>query len=175
MYGGLLTIMEEFKVKTAIISKQGETSKNYEDFKRIVNNKKLKILIVNKGDRINLEGNLYFDVLWPNNSKIISENVLNNNSIVCKLQYNNFSMLFTGDIEEVAENQILEDYKEKRTILNSTILKVGHHGSKSSSTQEFLDAVKPIIALIGVGKNNKFGHPNDEVIKRLQNMRSKNI
>ena len=80
-------------------------------------------------------------------------------------------MLFTGDIEEIAEKQILNEYRNDLNILNSTVLKVGHHGSKTSSTQEFINVVKPKIALIGVGENNKFGHPNDEVIKRLYNMR----
>ena len=60
-------------------------------------------------------------------------------------------------------------------MLNSTVLKVAHHGSKTSSIQEFLMNVKPQIALIGVGENNKFGHPNDDVINRLENLRHKNI
>lgn len=84
-------------------------------------------------------------------------------------------MLLTGDIEEIAEIQILEEYKNDLELLKSTILKVGHHGSKTSSTQEFLEAVKPSIALIGVGENNKFGHPNEEVIQRLNNLRSKSF
>ena len=78
-------------------------------------------------------------------------------------------MLLTGDIEEVAEKQILQEYKNNLTILNSIILKVGHHGSKTSSTQEFINQIKPRIALIGVGKNNTFGHPNEEIIERLKN------
>lgn len=83
-------------------------------------------------------------------------------------------MLFTGDIEKIAERQIVEEYRET-IILNSTILKVAHHGSKTSSIQSFLDAVKPKIALIGVGKNNLFGHPNGEVINRIENLRCKSI
>ena len=109
-------------------------------------------------------------ILWPE-EKQIQENVLNNNSIVCKLVYKDFSMLFTGDIEEVAEKQI---YK-KSLILYSTVLKVAHHGSKTSSIQEFLELVKPKIALIGVGDKNKFGHPNNEVLEILQNLRCKSL
>lgn len=108
-----------------------------------------------------------FNILWPT-EKQISENILNNNAIVMKLHYRNFSMLFTGDIEEPAEKAILNTYKNKLEIFQSTILKVAHHGSKSSSTQEFLDVVKPKIALIGVGENNLFGHPNAHVIERLE-------
>ncbi len=81
-------------------------------------------------------------------------------------------MLFTGDIEEKAEKILVSKYKNTN-LLNSTILKVGHHGSKTSSTQEFLKQVAPKISLIGVGKNNTFGHPNDEVINRIQSLGSK--
>ena len=171
MYGGLLSVMEELKVGQAIISKQGEDSENYKKFMKIVKEKKIKVTVVNKGDRLQIEKNLCFDILWPNNSKLISENVLNNNSIVCKLRYKNFSMLFTGDIEEIAEKQILQEYKNNLQLLNSTVLKIGHHGSKTSSIQEFIEVVNPKIALIGVGENNKFGHPNDNVIERLENIR----
>ena len=173
--GGLLTVMKELKVGKVVISKQVEDSENNQKFKDIVKEKKIKVVVVNKGDRLKIEKNIYFEILWPNSSKLVSENFLNNNSIVCKFQYKNFSMLFTGDIEKIAEKQILQEYKKNLQVLNSTILKVAHHGSKTSSTQEFLDAIKPKLALIGVGKNNKFGHPNDEIIKRLENMRNKDI
>lgn len=94
--------------------------------------------------------------------------------MVAKLNYKAVSILLTGDIEEIAEKQILEEYKNSN-ILKSTILKVGHHGSKTSSTQQLLEMVKPKVALIGVGENNTFGHPNNEVLERLVNLRSKNI
>ena len=164
--------MQELNVGHIIISKQGEDSENYQMFKELVSKKKNKINVVgiinNCPSKIQIEKDLYFDILWPNNDSLISENILNNNSIVCKLVYNNFSMLFTGDIEEIAERKILQEYKNSLQMLNSTILKVGHHGSKTSSSREFIEIVKPKIALIGVGKNNKFGHPNDDVIERLE-------
>ena len=118
------------------------------------------------GDKIHIDKSTYIDVLWPDTKNIIKENILNNNSLVCKLLYKDFSMLFTGDIEEIAEEKILSLYKNK---LKSTILKIAHHGSKTSSMQEFIDAVSPGISLIGVGKNNNFGHPNEEIIQRLKN------
>lgn len=169
--GGLLEVMNNLNVKNVIISKQSENSENYQRFKEIVKKKRIKVAIVGKGDRLKIDNNLYFDILWPDNSKVISENVLNNNSIVCKLYYKDFSILFTGDIEEIAEKQILGEYKNSIHILKSTILKVPHHGSKTSSIKEFLKAVRPKVVLIGVGENNKFRHPNDEVIKRLENIR----
>ena len=91
-----------------------------------------------------------------------------------KLIYGNFSALFTGDIEKEAEYDILNLYKNTN-ILNSTILKAGHHGSKTSSTQELVEAVKPKYVLIGVGKNNTFGHPSEEVIERFKNFRYKGL
>lgn len=173
--GGILTVMQELKVENVVISKQAEISENYKKFIKIVNEKHIKVIVVGKRDRLYIEKNLYFDVLWPNPSKLIQENALNNNSIICKLYYKNFSMLFTGDIEEIAEKQILQEYKDNLQLLSSTILKVAHHGSKSSSTQEFLENVKPKYVLIGVGANNNFGHPNDGVIERLKSLRCQNI
>ena len=169
--GGILTVMEELDVGKIIISKQAEDSDNYKRFRQIVKDKKIKVQIVNKGDILKIEEDLFFYILWPNSDKLVSENVLNNNSLVLKMNYKNFSMMFTGDIEEMAEKQILEEYENDLSIFNSAILKVAHHGSKTSSIKEFLEIVKPRIALIGVGKNNKFGHPNDDVINRLKNMR----
>lgn len=162
--------MEELKVNNVVISRQGEDSENYQRFKEIVKDKKINVMVVGQGDKLKIEKDLYFDIIWPNNSKLITENVLNNNSIVCKLYYKNFSMLFTGDIEETSEKQILQVYRNNLSVLKSTILKVGHHGSKTSSTQDFVNAVNPKIALIGVGENNKFGHPNEGVLERLENL-----
>ena len=170
---GVLTIMQNIKVGKVIICRQGENSENYEEFKNIVKEKKLKVIVVKKGDNISIEKNVNLQILWPKEEQI-KENILNNNSIVAKLNYNKFSMLLTGDIEEIAEKQILEEYKNTN-ILKSKVLKVAHHGSKSSSIQSFLDEVKPKIALIGVGKDNTFGHPNSGVLKRLTNLRYKNI
>lgn len=118
-----------------------------------------------------IEEDLKIQILWPK-VEPIGENILNNNSIVAKLNYKSFSMLFTGDIEEVAERQILKEYSDTN-ILKSTVLKVAHHGSKTSSTDEFIESVNPKIALIGVGKNNLFGHPNEDVIKRLEKYNNK--
>ncbi len=173
--GGLLTVMEELKVDKVVISKQGEDSENYRKFREIVKKNKIKVQIVGQGDRLKIENEVYFDILWPNNSNLLSENILNNNSIVCKLVYKNFSMLFTGDIEEIAEKQILQEYRNNLQLLKSNILKVAHHGSKTSSTEEFIDAVKPKSALIGVGENNTFGHPNDSVLERLTKIRCENL
>ncbi len=168
--GGVLTLLKELKVKTVIISKQGESSQNYEYFKKIVKEKRIKVIVVKQGDKLTIDKNVILKILWPKEEQI-KDNILNNNSIVAKLTYYSFSMLLTGDIEQIAEEKIMEEYQNTNE-LKATILKVAHHGSKSSSIQEFLEQVKPKIALIGVGEKNTFGHPNSMVIERLQNLRS---
>lgn len=167
-FGGIITLLEELKVKQIIIGKQFDISANYNKFLKIVKEKNIKVNIVEAGVKINIEKNLFFQILWPNDEQEVTENSINNNALVCKLNYKNFSMLFTGDIEKEAEKVLVENYAGKND-LKATVLKVGHHGSKTSSTYDFLNLVKPKIALIGVGKNNSFGHPNGEVLEQLHN------
>ena len=172
--GGILTILEELKVGQVYIAKQEQDSENYQKFLKVVKDKKIKVKVLKQGDCLKIEKNLYFDILWPIEAQI-QENILNNNAMVMKLRYGKFSMLFTGDIEEVAEEKILEFYKEKidkgENILKSKVLKVAHHGSKTSTTQSFFEKVNPEICLIGVGKNNMFGHPTAEVLERISGTR----
>lgn len=170
MFGGLLYIMQEIKVNNVIIGKQYEKCENYKKFIEIVKKKNIKVNVVEAGQKINIERNLFFDVLWPCIDNMISENAINNNSLVCKLKYKNFSMLFTGDIEEIAEKAILAKYSKNKNILKADVLKVAHHGSKTSSTIDFLKAVKPNYAVIGVGKDNNFGHPSDITIQNLKDI-----
>lgn len=165
--GGILTILEELRVGQVYISKQEQDSENYQKFLKIVKDKKIQVKVLKQGDCLKIEKNLYFDILWPIEEQI-QENILNNNAMVMKLRYGKFSMLFTGDIEAIAEEKILDFYKEKgESILKSDVLKVAHHGSKTSTTQSFFEKVNPKICLIGVGKNNMFGHPTAEVLERI--------
>ena len=170
---GVLYVMQKIKVENVIIGKQYEDSTNYNKFKEIVKKQNLNVKIVEAGMRINIEKNLYFDVLWPDSQKMISDNAINNNSLVCKLNYNKFSMLFTGDIEEIAEKEIVSKYENNTSILKSTILKTAHHGSKTSSIEKILDVVKPKYAFIGVGENNTFGHPSNITIENLEKRKIK--
>ena len=167
--GGLMYILKNLKVKNIIIGKQYEEYENYKEFIKIAKDKKINIRVVEAGEKITIEKNLYIDILWPiNREKMVIQNAINNNSLVFKLRYINFSMLFTGDIEEIAEKEILDKYKENTEFLKSTILKVAHHGSKTSSTKEFINIVKPKYAVIGVGKDNKFRHPSNVTIENLK-------
>lgn len=145
---GALYVMENIKVKNIIISKQGEKSENYNKLLNIIEKKNINLIEVNRGDKIYLDKSTYVDFLWPN-VELIEQNILNNNSIVMRLIHENFSMLFTGDIEKEAEEEIVNLYKNTDYLI-SDVLKVAHHGSKTSSSESFLRLVKPKMALIGV-------------------------
>lgn len=162
---GFVFLLKNMKVKNVIISEQYKTSSIYEQFKQICKKQNIQIIYVKSGDEIRIK-DLAFKILHPKSKENqISENPLNNNAIVCMVKYKNRRILFTGDIEKVAENEMVKEYTNG---LKADILKVGHHGSKTSTTKEFLDLINPSVALIGVGQNNKFGHPNEDVIKRLE-------
>lgn len=158
-----------------MIGKQVKKTSEIEEIIKLAKKNKINIHIVKKGDKINIEKNVCFTILWPKEENLILENGINNNSIVGKFTYKSTSILFTGDIEEKAEKEILKTYKNNLEILKSDILKIAHHGSKTSSTIEFLNAVKPQIALIGVGQNNKFGHPAQSTIENLKLIKARNI
>lgn len=161
-------ILENMNVENIVIGVQAEEYENCKEFIKLVKEKNIRIIVLEKNDILKMDKETYIEVFFPDMNNTIIENKINNNSLVFKLIYNEFSMLFTGDIEEEAEKYLVNEYKSK---LQSTILKVAHHGSKTSSTLEFINYVKPKIALIGVGKDNTFGHPNKEVLERLNKMR----
>ncbi len=164
--GGLWYVLQNLKVDYIVLGKQMEINENYVDFQKIVKQKKIKVKMVTAGQQIKLENDLTCHVLWPETKKEIAENTINNQSLVFQLVYRKFTMLLTGDIEKIAEEKLIQKYG-KTNALQSNLLKIPHHGSKTSSTDEFLQCVKPQVALIGVGKNH-FGHPSEEVLNRLQ-------
>jgi len=166
---GLIEIIEKMRVENIVMSKQSKESEEYKKILEIIKQKNIKVSSVKAEDKIIIEKNLYTKILNPAEKFEFQD--LNNNAIVAKLVYKNFSMLFTGDIEKAEEN-LAKKYKNE---LKSTVLKVAHHGSKTSTSEEFLKYVEPQIALIGVGENNKFGHPNQITIEKLKNIRSQNI
>ena len=96
--------------------KQYKSSENYEEFIKIVKEKKINVKIVEGGEKVSIEDNLYFDIIWPFSDNMISDNSINNNSLVCKLNYKNYSMLFTGDIEAIAEKAILKKYGQEHLL-----------------------------------------------------------
>ena len=173
---GLEAVIENIKVKNLVISKQATITDEYKKIINMCKQKNINIIVVKRGDSIKIDKYAYLKIFHPSN-KFLDDGKggLNANAIVCKLFYklkNNkyFTILFTGDIEEEAEKEIEKLYGKA---LKADILKVAHHGSKTSSRDEFLKLVSPKIALIGVGENNKFGHPNDGVLERLKEVGSK--
>ena len=125
--GGILSVLEELKVGKVIIGEQGEECEQYEEFGKIVNEKKIPVAVVKKGDTINIEKDVKIRTLFPGND-LITENVLNNNSLVAKIEYKEFKMLFTGDIEAVAEEKLIKMYQNGE--LKADVLKVPHHRFK---------------------------------------------
>lgn len=164
---GFKYLLENMKIKNIILSKKYESTSNFEEIMELVLKKKVNIIKVEAGDILQIDKFVKFKAFSPGQE--LTDDI-NDNSIVMKLEYDNFSCLFTGDISQEIEEKLVEEYGND---LKSTILKVAHHGSKTSSAEEFINTVKPKIALIGVGKNNKFGHPNQYVIEKLEKIKSK--
>lgn len=172
--GGLFAVLENLEVHKIIIGKQAEKYENCTEFLDLAKEKNVEVVVVQAGNIVEIDKYTNFQILWPNSKNMISDNGINNNSIVAKLVCKEFSMLFTGDIEKIAEEEIIEKYK-KTGILDVDILKVAHHGSKSSSIEEILELVMPEISVIGVGGDNKYGHPNSDVIQRLEQLRGQSF
>lgn len=123
---------------------------------------------LNAGDKISFGDGFYMDVLAPGDfmDKAL-RNDLNNNSIVMKMHYGNFTMMFTGDIENPTETLIADKYGDA---LKSDVLKVAHHGSKTSSNFQFISKVKPKYALVSCGDFAEYHHPNKGVVGRLHHL-----
>ena len=158
--GGLDNVINSFDIGQIYMPKVSHTTKTFEDVLIAIQNKGLKVTTPVPGSTFDL-GTAKCTILAPNNS---SYEGLNNYSIVVKLEYGNTSFLFTGDAESVSEQEMLS----KGYDLKTDALKIGHHGSDSSTTQAFLDAVNPKYAIIMVGKDNSYGHPSKVVMDRLQ-------
>ncbi len=135
-------------------------TKTFQDVLIAIKNKGLKISTAFGGTSINFSPATKVEIVAPNSNQYES---LNNYSAVIKLTYGETSFLFMGDAEETSENEMLTQNYD----LKADILKVGHHGSSSSTTESFLKAVSPKYAVISVGKENDYGHPHKEVLKKL--------
>ncbi|EKQ56769.1 MULTISPECIES: ComEC/Rec2 family competence protein [unclassified Clostridium] len=157
--GSMDDVINNYTVGTFYAPKVTTATKTYENMIKALKVKDLKINVPKVGDVISI-GNATLTFLAPNSSKYDD---LNNYSIVCKLKYGNTSFLFMGDAQDVSENEILE----KQLDVQADVLKVGHHGSRSSTTQGFLDKVNPKYAVISCEKGNDYGHPHKETLDKL--------
>lgn len=158
--GGAVDVVNSFEIGKIIMPKVEHTTQTYENLLLAIQSKGLKITSPNPGDEYNL-GSAKFKVLAPNSS---SYKDLNDYSVVTRLTFGETSFLFTGDAESVSENEILS----KGFNIKSDVLKIGHHGSNSSTSQAFLDKVAPKYAIIMVGSNNTYGHPHQETMEKLK-------
>lgn len=158
--GGLDTVIDNFEIEKLIMPNAINNTKTFEDVLDSIDKKGLKITKPKVGDKYNLNGS-EFIILAPNGEKY--EN-LNDYSVVVKLIDGNNSFLFTGDAEALSEKEMLENNKN---LLKSDVLKVGHHGSVTSTSKEFLDAVDPSAAIMFSETGNTYGHPHKEIIELL--------
>ncbi|ATD57238.1 MBL fold protein [Clostridium chauvoei] len=158
--GGMAKIINEFDIGTFYAPKVSTTTKVFEGMINSLNNKGIKITVPKVGEKLNIGNATTFEFLAPNSSEYKN---LNNYSIVTKLKYGNTSFIFTGDAERLSEREILN----KQLDISADVLKLGHHGSRTSTSTKFLDAVNPKYAVVSAGEGNDYGHPNNETIEKL--------
>jgi len=158
--GGLVEVLNALPVSGFWTSGASHTTGTYERLLDAIDRAKVPYHEVQRGDTIPL-GRLTFEVLHSDPNAYD----LNNTSVVLRLTYGNVSFLFTGDAEQAAEQEMLATVRDH---LKATILKVAHHGSYTSSSDQFLAAVQPAIAIYSAGRDNNYGHPHRKTIQALQ-------
>jgi competence protein ComEC len=164
---GLLEVLRRYEVSRVLAAEHENATVIYEEWLMLVEAEPAGLTPALAGQRIDMGGGVVLEVLNPPSvvpQKTSSD--LNNGSVVARLTHRDFSLLLTGDIFEEAERYVLD----RSGSLRSTVLKVAHHGSDTSSCPEFLSAVRPQIAVISVGADNRFGHPGVSVIERLEGL-----
>lgn len=162
--GGLPDVLERYEVARILDPEIPTDSALGDAWERAATNEGASLVRAQRGQQFRI-GDVHLDVLWPpatHLDKAGSDD--NNNSVVLRLRYGEFCALLTGDIEAPAEQELVSSGNVSRC----SVLKVGHHGSDTSTTPAFLDAVAPRVALISAGVDNRFGHPSPEVVERLQ-------
>lgn len=172
---GLVEVFKRYEIGAVILSGAELKTDVYSEFLKTTLEKNIPVIIAEAGEAIHFSNNLEFDILSPEQTENLvfnkkSEgfgsggNDVNDTSIAGKLIFNDFSAMFMGDATSKIENRILS-YGEN---LKSDILKVGHHGSKYSSSLLFLKTVSPKAAIIEVGAKNFYGHPSESALSRLK-------
>src|SRR5262245_64929525 len=163
-------VIENFGVKNFLDSDRKYTSKEYQRMIQAIVEKGIKFIPAKKGMKFDLDSGVKIEVLNPQGDDQWirevrqGESVENANSVVLRLSYGNFSMLFTGDAETETEDLMMKS----GVPLHVQVLKVGHHGSRYATSAGFLEAVAPEAAVISVGAENKYGHPAQQTLDRLR-------
>lgn len=158
--GGAKEVIAGFEVGKVIMPKVTHTTQVFESLLRTIQSKGLKITTPIVGDVYEL-GSAKFTILAPNKN---SYSNLNNYSVVIKLEYGNNSFVLTGDAEKESENEIVNNGIN----ISADVLKLGHHGSSTSTNENFFKAVNPTYAVIQVGEGNRYNHPDDSVTRKLE-------
>lgn len=166
--GGFPILLDNYKVTSIIENGAMSTTKTFSNLEEKISKNKIKKIIAHRGMHIILDENknIYLDILFPDRD--IADMESNDGSIVAKLIYNNNSFMFTGDATIYTENLI--EWNEVDSTLHSDVLKLGHHGSKTSSSILWLEKVSPEVAIISAGKNNRYEHPNQETLDKLNKL-----
>jgi beta-lactamase superfamily II metal-dependent hydrolase len=164
--GGLIDVINsDIDIGYVVDSGQIHTTRTFEDLLDAIEAKQIPLEAAREGSSINLDPSVKLDFLNPTVPLPDGiEDEINNNSVVMKLTYGNFTALFTGDMEQYVEERLV---RERKAALDADVLKVGHHGSRYSSTDPFLQAVSPEVAVISAGANNSYGHPHQEALERI--------
>jgi len=162
---GLVEVLNRYNVKQVLYPDLAYASEIYAEWLRLVQEKGTKCTLAQAGQQIDLGGRVVLEVLNPQRPLLTgTESDLDNNGMVLRLSMDGISFLLTADTMWETELELIHS----RANLNSTVLKVGHHGSDTSTTPQFLTVVNPRIAVISVGADNEYGHPTDEVMTRLR-------
>lgn len=161
--GGILDVLENYSVSYIFESGTSSSSQTFKNFKNLVKEKNIENILAKKGTRIDIGGGAYIEILFPDRN--VSSWETNAGSVVARVVYGENSVMLTGDAPAETESIVLANNSPES--LQSDILKLGHHGSKTSSSFNFLKIINPDYAVISVGLNNKFKHPKQEILSRL--------
>jgi len=166
--GGMPAILEEMEVGAWVDPVVSTTNQTYAESLQLVDELGIEAIRARRGGMLDMGPGVTAEILWPVDPLMLdgSQESHNDNSIVIRLTHGEVSFLITGDIEEPAEEALVEADEDER--LRADVLVVPHHGSNTSSTAGFLDAVSPTVAIIPVGLDNQYGHPRDEAVQRLR-------
>lgn len=160
---GFLDVLKIYKVGYVLEPGTFNDSKIYQNLEEEISRQNIKSVFAKKGMKLDLGGGAMIDILFPDRD--VSTWNSNDGSIVAKLNYENNSVMLSGDATTKTEKIILSEFPKKQ--LQSDILKVGHHGSRTSTSDSFVETVAPMYALISNGKDNKYGHPHRETLDTL--------
>lgn len=164
---GLVDVVRDYEVQTILMPDVAKTTAVYRAWTEGINHEGATLHIIKDRQTFTLPDGLLLTILSPTPQTYHEGEPANDASIVARFDYGQRSFLFTGDEEQQVEERLLAQ-PDLATLLDVDVLKVPHHGSKTSSTKAFIDAVSPSIAVISVGKDNKYGHPSALVLDRYE-------